>query len=123
MNNEMILNRFALFASLSLEQAGRWEGFCTAARAELLCMLADGVDINCPENSARLADAAAGMALYRYSLVCSAQDVHLIKLGELQLTPNSSATPDALRLKEELLFAVRDLLAPRWAVIMRVNER
>lgn len=121
MNSEMVLNRFALFASLDLEQARSWEGFCTAARTELIGMLADGVDIDSPENSARLADAAAGMALYRYSLVCSAQDLHLIKLGELQLTPNASATPDAQKLKDELLFAVRDLLAPRWAVIMRVN--
>ena len=110
---DLVRERFKLFAGMDTGEAEQWEPLCRAAMEETLARLRPGTDPELPENSVRLASAAAASAYYRYCLLRTGEELHSLKLGEITLTaPDSPVQLDrGIRLREEYWAAVEDLVA------------
>lgn len=97
-----IVTYFAMLSGISSEEALRWEPLCRACAEELRSRLRKSVVEE--EHSERLALAAAAMANYRFSLLENG-GAGSVRVGEISYNYSEIG-----KIKEELLYMVKDLL-------------
>lgn len=90
MNINSILERFALMASLTLEEAAPWLSVCNEASCEIDSRLKD--DVNKDTQSDRICALAAALAFYRYSLYrASGTGMQDFSTGDVKISCDNDA--------------------------------
>ena len=99
-----ILERFALIASLPMEEAVGYTALCSDAAGELTRRLRGTVSEN---NASRLEPAAASLAYYRYAMY-QAANAEDFTVGDITV---ASGRDDKVRLAREVWMEIADLLS------------
>ncbi len=110
MNPEDTLERFALIAGISLEEAEKWLSLCEEACNEIESHLKESVDIDA--NYRRLTTAAASLAFYRYMLYTNASgNTESFTAGEFRIKTDVNLTVKlAYAVWRDAKCAISDLL-------------
>ncbi len=91
MNLQEILERFAIIASLSMDDVSLWIPICEDASEEIKRHLKEGISED--ENARRLNVAAAALAFYRYILYKTAGGgTESFSAGELRIKTNAQVS-------------------------------
>lgn len=110
MNLQEILERFAIIASLSMDDISPWIPLCEDACEEIKRHLKEGISEE--ENARRLNVAAAALAFYRYVLYrTSGGGMESFSAGELRIKTNAETSVKmAYNVWKDARNAVADLL-------------
>lgn len=90
MNLQQVLEKFALIAELSSDEAAVWSSVCQDSIDEITGLLKDG--INESDYSGRLTTAAASLAFYTYSLYrASGSGMDSFTAGTVRISSNKKS--------------------------------
>ncbi len=110
MNIQDVLERFALMANLSLEEAAPWIAVCSDSANEIMRSLKSNV--NKFDVQPRILAAAAALAFYRYSLYrVSGSGMENFSVGEISVNTDKNAVIKfAQKIWEDSRKSIADIL-------------
>ncbi len=99
MDNQAIIERFALLAGMTLEEAAKWEDLCIECGLEIEALKKAGV--NSETANMILNSTAASLALYRYSMYQSSNSAgDSFTVGDISVSTKSSASVNSDKARE-----------------------